>query len=60
MGAIIDAVVGIIWLVTLIWAILNVAKSSADTIGKIFWILILIIFPLFGLIIWWLVGPKSS
>ena len=55
-----DAVVGIIWLVTLIWAIMKVANSSADTIGKVFWILILIIFPFFGLIVWFFAGPKPS
>jgi hypothetical protein len=49
----------LIWLVIVIWAILKVAKSGASTAVKVVWIIVLLIFPLVGFIIWLLFGPKG-
>lgn len=49
----------LIWLVIVIWAILKVTKSGASTLVKLVWIIVLIFFPLIGLIIWLLFGPKG-
>lgn len=54
-----EAILGLIWLIIVIWAIVKVAKSSASGLAKLIWILVLIIFPLVGLIIWLLFGPKG-
>lgn len=43
-----------------IWAIINIAQSSASTGKKVLWILLVLLLPLLGLIIWFLVGPKSG
>ncbi|HZF44899.1 MAG TPA: PLD nuclease N-terminal domain-containing protein [Sphingomonadaceae bacterium] len=52
-------VIGIAILLLDIWAILNVLQSSASTAAKLAWSAGIIIFPLLGLIVWYLAGPKS-
>ena len=43
-----------------IWAILNVVQSDATNLGKLLWILLVLLLPLFGLIIWFLFGPRGE
>lgn len=59
MGIEVAGIFGLIWLIIVIWAIIKVAKSGAGPVAKILWILILLFFPLVGLIIWFLLGPKG-
>lgn len=59
MGVEVGGLLGLIWLIIIIWAILKVAKSGAGTMAKVLWILILLFFPVVGLIIWFLLGPKG-
>ena len=37
----------------------SVAKSGANTLVKAIWVIVLIIFPLIGLILWYLFGPNG-
>lgn len=50
---------GIIHLALVVYAALQIFNSSADTVKKIIWVLIVAIFPLVGLIIWFFVGPGT-
>ena len=50
---------GIIHLAVVIYAALQIFNSSADTVKKIIWILIVAIFPLIGLIVWFFIGPGT-
>ena len=50
-------IVGLIWLVIVIWAILKTAQSSTSLIAKVLWIVILLMLPVVGLIAWILLGP---
>lgn len=59
MGIEVGGLLGLIWLIILVWAIVKVAKSSAGGLAKVLWILGLLIFPLVGLIVWLLFGPKG-
>lgn len=59
MGIEIGGLLGLIWLIIVIWAVVKVAKSGAGPVAKLLWILILLFFPLVGLIIWLLLGPKG-
>ena len=43
-----------------IYAILNVAGSSATIGKKVVWIVGIIVFPILGAIVWWLAGPRSG
>ncbi|ADJ29731.1 PLDc N-terminal domain-containing protein [Nitrosococcus watsonii] len=58
-GNVFGGILSLIWLIIVIWAIVKVAKSGASTLAKIIWIIVLIIFPLIGLIVWLLLGPKG-
>ncbi|WP_083917282.1 PLDc N-terminal domain-containing protein [Thiomicrorhabdus arctica] len=49
---------GILHLIIAVWAILSIFKSGASTLSKIIWALIVLIFPIVGLIIWFVAGPK--
>jgi hypothetical protein len=53
-----ESLVGLIIFVADIWAILQIAKSSASTGSKAIWIAIVLLLPVVGLIAWWLLGPK--
>ena len=50
-------VAGLIWLIVLIWAVIQTLQSATGGLGKLLWILILVCFPLVGLIFWFLLGP---
>ncbi len=58
MGIEVGGIVGIIWLIIIIWAIIRTAQSTASPLAKAIWIVVLLIFPLLGLIAWLLFGPK--
>ncbi len=59
MGIEVAGLFGLIWLIIVVWAIVKVAKSAAGPVVKLLWILILLFFPLIGLIAWLLLGPKG-
>ncbi|WP_218155352.1 PLDc N-terminal domain-containing protein [Modicisalibacter xianhensis] len=59
MGNVFGGLLSLIWLIIVIWAIVKVAKSGASTLAKVIWVLVLIFFPLIGLIAWLLFGPKG-
>ncbi len=50
---------GLLVLILDIFAIVKVVNSKAPGLNKIIWVLVILIFPVVGLIAWWLVGPKS-
>lgn len=51
---------GLILLVLNIWAIISIIRSPSGIGGKILWILLVLILPLLGFILWLLLGPKAS
>ena len=55
----VGGILGLIWLIIIIWAIVKVAKSSAGGLAKVLWILALLIFPLVGFLAWLIFGPKG-
>ncbi len=55
-----EGLVGLVILALDIWAIVKIIGSPASTGAKVLWILLIIILPVVGLIIWWLMGPKGE
>ena len=51
---------GILVLLADIWAILNIFQSSATTGTKALWILLVLVLPLLGVIIWYFAGPREG
>ncbi|RMO01886.1 hypothetical protein ALQ48_05577 [Pseudomonas coronafaciens pv. zizaniae] len=60
MGSSFNGLVGLIILVLDIWAIINVLKSGAETGKKILWVLLIVLLPVVGLIIWAILGPRGN
>ncbi len=50
---------GLLHLIAAVWALVQIANSSADTGGKILWAALVFFFPVGGLILWYFFGPKS-
>lgn len=46
-------------LVADIWAIINVAQAKVDNVKKLLWIVLILILPLLGVIIWYFAGPRA-
>ncbi|WP_394558737.1 PLDc N-terminal domain-containing protein [Aquipseudomonas alcaligenes] len=60
MGSTLSSLVSLAILALDIWAIINVIKSSAETGKKVLWVLLIILLPVIGLIIWALMGPRGN
>lgn len=60
MGIEVSGIFGLILLVADIWAIVSVFQSRTTTGKKVFWILLVLILPVIGLILWFLAGPKTE
>jgi len=43
-----------------IWAIINIAQSGVTNGKKLVWILIVVVLPLLGLVLWFFLGPRSG
>ncbi len=53
-------IIGLIILVLDIWAIINVIQSGASTGSKVLWVVLILVLPLVGLIIWFFAGPRGG
>lgn len=42
------------------WAILELLESNREPITKLLWGVLIVGLPLFGLLIWYLLGPKKT
>ncbi|MDZ7700375.1 MAG: PLD nuclease N-terminal domain-containing protein [Deltaproteobacteria bacterium] len=60
MGIEIAGLLGLIILVADVWAIVKTVGSSASTGGKVFWIVLILVFPVLGLLIWLVAGPRLT
>ncbi len=54
-----ELIIGLVILVAVIWAIIQVAGSSADGGKKALWIIILLLLGPIGVILWYFMGPGS-
>lgn len=50
---------GFILLVLDVWALVKVIQSRVGTGMKVFWIVLILLVPLLGFILWLLFGPKD-
>jgi hypothetical protein len=53
-------ILGLLVLIADIYAILKIAKSSTSDGKKALWIAIVLVLPVLGVIIWFLLGPGRS
>lgn len=57
MGIEVGGLIGLLILIADVWAIVKIFQSSASTGAKVFWIVLILLLPLLGLILWLLFGP---
>lgn len=55
----VGGLLGLIVLVLDVYAIVKVVQSSAGTGTKVAWIVVILLLPVLGLILWFLLGPKG-
>lgn len=56
----VTGVMGLLILIANIWAIINIVQSSASMGAKLVWILLVLLLPVIGLIIWFFAGPRGK
>ncbi|GGE42174.1 hypothetical protein GCM10011360_31990 [Primorskyibacter flagellatus] len=56
----ISGIGGLIILALDIWAIVSIVGSRASTGSKVLWVLLVLILPVLGFIIWLFAGPRST
>lgn len=56
----INGLLGVLVLAADIWAIINISQSSVSNGNKVLWILLVLLLPVVGLIIWLLLGPRGG
>ena len=50
---------GVLILIGDVWAIINIFQSSASNEKKLLWIVVVVLLPLIGLILWFFLGPRE-
>lgn len=50
---------GLLILIADIWAIVRTVQSGASTGAKVFWIVLILLLPVLGLIVWLIFGPRG-
>ena len=53
-------IVGLLVLAADIWAILNVFQSGASNGAKVGWTLVILVLPVVGLALWFILGPRGK
>lgn len=59
MGIEVGGILGLIILIANVWAIVKIVQSGASTGAKVVWIVVILLLPVLGLLIWLLAGPKG-
>jgi len=60
MGVEVGGILGLIILIADIWAIVKTVQSNASTGAKVIWIVLILLLPVVGLLIWLIAGPKGG
>lgn len=60
MGMEVGGVFGLLILIGDIWAIIHVAQSQASPGAKALWIVLVLVLPVLGFIVWFFAGPRSG
>lgn len=56
----VSGIMGVLVLIADVWAILNIFQSASSNGSKALWIVLVLVLPLLGVIIWYFAGPRQS
>lgn len=59
MGIEVGGLLGLLILIADVWAIVKTVQSGASTGAKVVWIVLILLLPILGLVIWLLAGPRG-
>ena len=51
---------GLLVLIADVWAIVNIVQSGADTGKKVLWVVLVIVLPVLGFLLWLFLGPRTG
>jgi hypothetical protein len=51
---------GLLVLIGDVWAIVNIVQSGADTGKKVLWVVLVIVLPVLGFVLWAFLGPRTG
>jgi uncharacterized membrane protein len=60
MGIEVGGFIGLVILVLNVWAIVSTIQSGASTGTKVLWVVLVLLLPVLGLLLWFLFGPKGG
>jgi hypothetical protein len=52
--------VSLIELLLVIWALISILQSGVQPVEKLIWVLIILVLPLVGFLLWYLIGPGNK
>jgi succinate dehydrogenase/fumarate reductase cytochrome b subunit len=53
-------ILGLLLLLGDVWAIINIAQSRETNGAKALWVVLVLVLPVLGLLIWYVAGPKGA
>lgn len=51
---------GLLVLAIDVWAIIHIVQSTTSTLKKVLWVVLILLLPLVGFLIWLLLGPRKA
>lgn len=55
-----NGILGLLVLILDVWAIISIFQSGASNEKKALWIVLVVILPVVGLILWYFLGPRAG
>ena len=55
-----NGILGLLILIGDVWAIISIFQSGASNEKKALWIVLVVVLPVVGLILWYFLGPRSG
>lgn len=55
-----NGLIGLVILIADVWALVNIMQSGGDTGRKVLWIVIVLVLPVIGFLVWYFAGPKTG
>jgi hypothetical protein len=50
---------GLLVLIADVWAIVSIMQSRASTEVKVLWVVIVVLLPVLGVVLWYFLGPRT-
>lgn len=60
MGIEVGGLLGLLVLIADVWAIINVVQSGAGNGAKLLWVVLILLLPVLGFVIWLIAGPRGA